>query len=208
MGADQKRSILVTAGNLRNNHLYVNGNHDFFPRDCVGGAKRSAKAAAGIEIALDGLDETVTTDIGSDPKTGKPRGYFRGRTWVRKFYEHHGIQAGTVLSLEKVSERKYRLSVQPNGKPQRRGLRAVEFFSGIGLVRLALENQGWHIVFANDIDPDKAEMYRHNWPTDDQLVVGNIHALKPDDLPDCELFAASFACNDPGVICGCRQVGR
>jgi len=199
VGADQKRSILVTAGNLRNNHLYVNGNHDFFPRDCVGGARRTAKAAAGIEIALDGLNETVITDIGSDPKTGRPRGYFRGRTWVRKFYEHHAIQAGTVLSLEKLSERKYRLSVQPNGKPHPPGLRAAEFFSGIGLVRLALENQGWHVVFANDIDPDKAEMYRHNWPTDDHLVVGDIHALKPGDLPDCELFTASFPCNDLSI---------
>ena len=201
VGSNEKRLFRVTAGNLRNNHLYVNGHHDFFPRDCVGGARRSAKAASGIEIALDGLNETVSTDIGSDPKTGKPKGYFRGRAWVRKFYEHHEIQAGTVLSLEKLSARKYRLSVEPNGNSVQRRLRAAEFFSGIGLVRLALESRGWQIVFANDIDADKAEMYRHNWPKDDHLVVGDIHGLKPDDIPTCDLFTASFPCNDLS-ICG------
>ena len=61
VGRNKKRLIRVTGGNLRNSHLYVNGHHDFFPRDCVGGAKRAAKAAARIEIALDGLNETVTT---------------------------------------------------------------------------------------------------------------------------------------------------
>ena len=43
-----------------------------------------------------------------------------------------------------------------------RSFTAPEFFAGIGLVRLALERQGWNVVFANDIDADKAEMYRHN----------------------------------------------
>jgi DNA (cytosine-5)-methyltransferase 1 len=76
------------------------------------------------------------------------------------------------------------------------GLTAAEFFAGIGLVRLALERQGWCIVFANDIDPDKEEMYRHNWPKDDHLVVGDIHKLKADDVPTCDLFTASFPCND------------
>ncbi len=45
-------------------------------------------------------------------------------------------------------------------------LTCAEFFAGIGLVRLALERQGWRVVFANDIDPKKAEMYRRNWPDD------------------------------------------
>ena len=89
----------------------------------------------------------------------------------------------------------------PNGHFGEAKFRAAEFFSGIGLVRLALEDQGWQIVFANDIDPDKAEMYRHNWPKDDHLVVGDIHALRPDEIPPCDLFTASFPCNDLS-ICG------
>lgn len=35
----------------------------------------------------------------------------------------------------------------------------AEFFAGIGLMRMGLERQGWSIAFANDIDPQKKQMY-------------------------------------------------
>lgn len=158
-----KRVLEVTPGNIRNSHLYVTGHHDFFPEDCIG-PSRSSKGGAPreIEILLDGLDERICTDIGRNAKTGKPRNFFRRRTWVRRFYEHHQVSAGTLLALERLAERKYRLSLERNGSNGHRPFTAAEFFSGIGLVRLALEAQGWQVVFANDIDPDKAAMYRHN----------------------------------------------
>lgn len=77
---------------------------------------------------------------------------------------------------------------------------AAEFFAGIGLVRLALEStKQWRVVFANDIDEDKAEMYRDNWPKNDHLVVGDIHKLDPMSIPTCDLFTASFPCNDLSI---------
>ena len=79
---------------------------------------------------------------------------------------------------------------------------AAEFFAGIGLVRLALERRGWSVAFANDIDEDKAEMYRANWPGGDQgdhLHVGDIHQIEAKDVPTCDLFTASFPCNDLSV---------
>lgn len=36
----------------------------------------------------------------------------------------------------------------------------AEFFAGIALMRMGLECAGWIPAFANDIDPDKEEMYR------------------------------------------------
>ena len=42
LDTEKKRLLRVTAGNLRQSHLYVNGHYDFFPPDCIGGAKRSA----------------------------------------------------------------------------------------------------------------------------------------------------------------------
>ncbi len=146
---------------------------------------------------LDGLDRTVQTDIGRDAKTGKPRGFFRERKWVRHFFEHHEVKPGALLALERLSERSYRLSVQPS--EQTAPLECAEFFAGIGLVRLALERQEWRVVFANDIDPKKVEMYRHNWPNNDHLVVGDIHAIKADEVPSCTLFTASFPCNDLSI---------
>jgi DNA (cytosine-5)-methyltransferase 1 len=75
---------------------------------------------------------------------------------------------------------------------------AVEFFAGIGLVRLALQNQGWRVLWANDIDPDKAEMYRANFGRDD-LVVGDIHHIPASDIPNATLYTASFPCQDLSI---------
>lgn len=77
-------------------------------------------------------------------------------------------------------------------------VRAAEFFAGIGLVRLALESCGWSVVFANDIDPDKHELYRQNFD-DRDFHLGDIHKLRAADIPDCELFTASFPCNDLSI---------
>ncbi len=177
--ADKIRLLQVTAGNVRQSHLYVSSHKDFFPLDCIGGPRRSPNGAA-IEIQLDGLERTVRTDIGRDAKSGGPHGFLRGREWVRQFFKHHGITPGTFVALERLSEREYRLSV-PQSR-QATPLTCAEFFAGIGLVRLALERQGWNVVFANDIDPKKAEMYRQNWPNDDQLVVGDVHAIDAGKL--------------------------
>lgn len=75
---------------------------------------------------------------------------------------------------------------------------AAEFFAGIGLVRLALENQGWKVVFANDIDADKLEMYEAKFGRDD-FHLGDIHDIDPDQVPTVDLFTASFPCNDLSI---------
>lgn len=84
-----------------------------------------------------------------------------------------------------------------------RPFRAAEFFAGIGLVRLAMEKHGWQVVFANDIDPLKKQMYEANFG-DEHFVLGDIHDLKPADLPVCDLFTASFPCNDLSIA-GARE---
>jgi len=84
------------------------------------------------------------------------------------------------------------------GQPLKQELKAAEFFAGIGLVRLALEHEGWKVVFANDIDVDKFSMYRANYGTAD-FILGDIHKLSADLLPDCQLFTASFPCNDLSI---------
>ena len=80
----------------------------------------------------------------------------------------------------------------------RREYRAAEFFAGIGLVRLALERRNWRIIFANDIDPDKRQMYEANFGRE-HFHLGDIHKLNADDIPPCDLFTASFPCNDLSI---------
>ena len=51
----------------------------------------------------------------------------------------------------------------------------AEFFAGVGLMRIGLERQGWKIAFANDICPDKYEMYAaHFEDADDHFIVEDI----------------------------------
>ena len=89
---------------------------------------------------------------------------------------------------------------RPTGRKSRadRPLLAAEFFAGIGLVRLALEQHDWEVAFANDIAPDKLEMYEKNFGAN-HFKLADIHNLTTDDLPDCDLFTASFPCNDLSI---------
>ncbi|MDP3061811.1 MAG: DNA mismatch endonuclease Vsr, partial [Chloroflexota bacterium] len=76
----------------------------------------------------------------------------------------------------------------------------LEFFAGIGLMRMGLEKHGWRVVFANDIDPLKHEMYRTQYPdTDEPFVLGDVHLLDTSKVPTATLATASFPCNDLSV---------
>lgn len=74
----------------------------------------------------------------------------------------------------------------------------AEFFAGIGLVRLALERQGWSVVFANDNDDKKATMYRDNFG-EQHLSKSDIRDVSAANIPDCALYTASFPCNDLSI---------
>src|SRR5258705_13861626 len=57
----------------------------------------------------------------------------------------------------------------------------AEFFAGIGLMRCALEKQGWTAAFANDIDSKKLDMYRAHFGAGFDLA--DIHELSPEAVP-------------------------
>jgi DNA (cytosine-5)-methyltransferase 1 len=72
----------------------------------------------------------------------------------------------------------------------------AEFFAGIGLMRIGLENAGWRIALANDIDHDKWQMYKDHFGDTGEFIVEDIHKLKPSQIPTVGLATASFPCND------------
>jgi DNA (cytosine-5)-methyltransferase 1 len=73
----------------------------------------------------------------------------------------------------------------------------AEFFAGIGLMRMGLERAGWETVWANDIDPDKLEIYHGHFPASSgHFVLGDVHEISPLEFPDVILATASFPCND------------
>ena len=76
-------------------------------------------------------------------------------------------------------------------------MRVAEFFAGIGLMRMGLDQEGWETVWANDIDAKKQEMYLANFGNHPgRFVLGDVHEIVGKDMPDIELATASFPCND------------
>ncbi|MFR7426260.1 MAG: DNA cytosine methyltransferase [Bifidobacterium pullorum] len=76
---------------------------------------------------------------------------------------------------------------------------ALEFFAGIGLARLGLEEAGFHVEWSNDIDAAKCEMYRNHFGDmpNHTLVEGDMSALSGADLPhDASLAWGSSPCTD------------
>jgi len=74
-------------------------------------------------------------------------------------------------------------------------VRAAEFFAGIGLMRLGLEAANVETVWANDIEPDKRDMYVANFG-DDEFVRADIRDISGESLPDVDIATASFPCTD------------
>lgn len=105
----RKRLICVNAANLRENHLYLTGHTDFFPADCYG--QSSAKKGVGRLIRLDvsGLPDPVMTDIPTELRSGKPRNFFRKRSWVGNFFKKHGIKPGDTIAIERISSHRFRV---------------------------------------------------------------------------------------------------
>lgn len=80
-------------------------------------------------------------------------------------------------------------------KPRTTPLLAAEFFAGIGLVRRALEQAQIRVVFANDNDPVKRDMYTANFG-DSDFVLGDISKLSSESVPNVDIATASFPCTD------------
>lgn len=75
---------------------------------------------------------------------------------------------------------------------------AAEFFAGIGLVRKAIEAEGFRVVFANDIQANKRRVYKANFPGD-EFVLADVRDISATDIPAVDLATASFPCTDLSV---------
>ena len=73
----------------------------------------------------------------------------------------------------------------------------AEYFAGIGLMRMGLEQAGWDVVFANDISAKKFEMYRDFFPGNhEHYVLDDVFNLDPESIPFTTLATCSFPCID------------
>jgi DNA (cytosine-5)-methyltransferase 1 len=75
----------------------------------------------------------------------------------------------------------------------------LEFFAGIGLVRLGLKPSGWECVYANDISEKKMEMYLDQFPNSEHFHredIWNTENVAACITERASLATASFPCTD------------
>ncbi len=83
--------------------------------------------------------------------------------------------------------------------------RVLEFFAGIGLARMGLEEAGFRVAWANDYEPDKKAMYdaQFGQSPDHSFVLGDIGQVSVEGLPkDASLAWASSPCTDLSLAGG------
>lgn len=87
-------------------------------------------------------------------------------------------------------------------------LRALEFFAGIGLARLGMEQAGVHTVWANDIEPKKAALHRsHFGEADDTYRLRDLSSVDATTVPTADLAWASSPCTDLSLAGGRKGLG-
>ncbi len=83
--------------------------------------------------------------------------------------------------------------------PQPARPRVLEFFAGIGLARMGLEQAGFQVVWANDIEHRKKTMYDAEFgaSSEHEFALADIAEVQVKDLPgNVELAWASSPCTD------------
>jgi len=76
---------------------------------------------------------------------------------------------------------------------------AYEFFAGIGLARIGLENAGFRVTWSNDFEPDKRDLYAAHFGSEPghEFVLGDVAEVRGADLPGQPILAwASSPCTD------------
>jgi len=73
----------------------------------------------------------------------------------------------------------------------------AEYFAGIGLVRLGLERAGWRVLYANDFNVEKYEMYSAYFAdAETHYEIKDIFDLNISNIPKTFLATCSFPCID------------
>jgi len=100
--AISSRELLITQGNIDNNHMYLTEVEDLFPEDTLGGANEDDLAPQTVRIHWG--DEFVDTDI------VRGKHIFRKRACVRQFFDANRVVASDVILLEQLGPYEYRVS--------------------------------------------------------------------------------------------------
>lgn len=97
--------VIITDGNIANNHIYLRSFFDRFPADAIGGSNKAS--AARRELTIDwGGPEPVVTDLDGSKK------FFRARGWIGAFYKLNRAAAGDRVVVEQTAPYRYQVRLQ------------------------------------------------------------------------------------------------
>jgi DNA (cytosine-5)-methyltransferase 1 len=184
------QQLEVTRGALNHGRLSLCSAKSLFPDDVFGGPTKDILGKP-VELLIRGLGLTVKTDLPTD-HSGRPRWFFRNRSWVKEFISCFGLQVGDRVNLLRLGERKYVLEAIPEE------LTFVDLFAGIGGIRMAYESAGAKCVFSSEWNRFAAQTYKANFG---DLPAGDITKINAADIPDHDILVAGFPCQ-PFSIAG------
>jgi hypothetical protein len=94
--------VVLTEGNIANNHIYLRSFFDRFPTDAVGGSNKAALALR--ELTVDwGGGEPVQTDLDGSKK------FFRTRGWIGAFFKQNRAKAGDRVIIDETGPYRYKV---------------------------------------------------------------------------------------------------
>ncbi len=100
------------------------------------------------------------------------------------------------------------LSSMGDTETSHQNLTCAEYFAGIGLVRLGLEQAGWKVLFANDWSHDKFEMYSAYFKdATEHYIFQDIFSVSHTNIPNTLLATASFPCIDLSLAGNLKGIG-
>lgn len=85
----------------------------------------------------------------------------------------------------------------------RKALKTIDLYAGVGGIRLGFEKAGFETVFANDFEPSCKVTYDLNFKTV-PLTIADIGSIDPATLPDFDFLLGGFPCQ-PFSIAGFRK---
>lgn len=95
----------LTAGNIKNNHIYLREFFNAFPQEVIGGSNAATAARQTITVEWGG-SSTAVTDLDGEKK------FFRKRGWIREFFARTRAVPGDTVLVEMVRQYTYRVTVR------------------------------------------------------------------------------------------------
>lgn len=99
-----KARIVLTKGNLNNNHFYLTNCLSLFPAASIGGKSAAEQAPQMLKIRPTSGEEVLTDIDGT-------KNIFRKRAWVGKMFKDFEAKVGDVVQIHKLSESVFEVQV-------------------------------------------------------------------------------------------------